>query len=291
MTLGEWLGTWLELYVDPAKLAENTKKCYHRAVRAVPCELSSIQLEQLSAIDVRRWLLQVARETPRAAQLDRVVLGRALKIAGKLRLCPAGLLDADTCPQIDHTARKAVVLNSDQMRAYMAAARTSCCAPVLLFCCIGLRRGEAWGVRWEDIDLRAGTVAVVGQRIGSRKVPLKSKASRRVLALPPLILNVLRRWPVNLSGWVCDCPLHVVYREHAAIVEGLLLPAVTLHGLRHSFATLAAMSGEPMKLLQGALGHAKFQLTADLYADHLPVISAVSSRIFGAGHDWKSCVG
>ena len=55
---------------------------------------------------------------------------------------------------------------------------------------------------------------------------------------------------------------------------------MTLHGLRHSFATAAVQQGVPIKVLQAALGHAKYQLTADLYADHLPERSTVSRSVF-----------
>lgn len=286
MNLGEWLSTWLELYVDPSSLAKNTKSCYHRAVRAVPEALAAQPLEQLSPLDLRRWLLLIAKTTPRAAQLDRVMLSRALTVAGKLGLCRPGLIDRDVCPQIVHTPRKAAVLTAEQLHRYMAAAARTEAAAVLLLCCCGCRRGEAMGARWEDLDLAAGVLSISVQRQDHDALPLKTAASRRRIALPAAVLSTLRALPRPIGGgWVCGCSQQTVYRCHrkALAVEGL--PSVTLHGLRHTVATLAAISGEPIKAIQVALGHAHFAVTADLYADHLPAVCG------SLAHDWKSCEG
>lgn len=96
MYLGDWLDTWLELYVDSSGLAESTIACYHRAVRAVPTDLKSHDLAKLTALDLMPWLVNVAKTTPRAAQLDRVMLCKALRVAYKLGLCPGCILSRHT---------------------------------------------------------------------------------------------------------------------------------------------------------------------------------------------------
>lgn len=285
MTLGEWLENWLELYVYPADLAENTKKCYTRSVKAVPQGLSSMSLRELSPLDLRRWLLQVAKEHPRAAQLDRVMLHRALTLAAKAGEASPALCDADLLPKIKHKAAKAAVLDRDQLMAYLsAAANTKDGVPLMLMAC-GLRRSEALGARWEALDLAAGTLAVVGQRLpGSDDLaPLKTAASYRVIELPPQVTVILRRMPRPIGGgWLCTAASRTMYKVHKRVLRSADLPHVTLHGLRHSFATAAVQQGVPIKILQAALGHARYQLTADLYADHLPSVSTVSRSVYSA---------
>lgn len=285
MTLGEWLSTWMELYVWPADLADNTKRCYNRAVRAVPPTLWSTPLQELSPLILRRWLLQVAEVHPRAAQLDRVMLHKALSIAAKAGEASPVLCDAELLPQIKHKAAKAAVLDAGQLRAYLiAAANARNGVPLMLMAC-GLRRSEALGARWEALDLSAGTLAIVGQRLPGSDVlsPLKSAAAYRVIELPPQVTVILRRMPRPIGGgWLCDVSSWAVYRLHEQLLAAGDLPKISLHGLRHSFATAAVQQGVPIKILQGALGHAKYQLTADLYADHLPPVSHVSRSIFTA---------
>jgi integrase len=61
---------------------------------------------------------------------------------------------------------------------------------------VGLRQGEALGLRWQDVDLEGGTVRVGNQlqRVNGqlRLVPVKTARSRRSLLLPVSTLGVLR---------------------------------------------------------------------------------------------------
>lgn len=283
MLLGDWLEKWLEMYVDPSTLAQSTKACYHRAVDAVPTDIRQRDLSSISALDILPWLLDVARVHPRAAQLDRVMLSRALTIAAKLKLCDPGIIDPDTCPKPAHQPAKAQVMTRAQFAVYTEAAARTDVAPALLFCCCGLRRGEALGVRWEDLNLAEGTLMIRGQRLrqkdGYLYRPLKSASSYRQLQLPGSLVQLLRSWPRSLSGWVCDTTPEHLQTVHRKTIKAQSLPHVTLHGLRHTFATLTVMNGISMKRLQGALGHAKYSITADLYADHLPPLSTVPFEV------------
>lgn len=48
------------------------------------------------------------------------------------------------------------------------------------------------------------------------------------------------------------------------------LPRITLHGLRHSAATLLLSMGVPLKVIQEILGHSSYSITADIYTGVLP---------------------
>lgn len=282
MMLGEWLDTWLTLYIDPSSLAKNTKACYHRAVRAVPEGIRQVELASLTALDILPWILEVARTHPRAAQLDHITLVMALRTAAKLRLCPDLILDKDTLPKPVHAPAKALILSHEQLISYARCAASTDTAPVLLFCCCGLRRAEARGMRWDAVDLDDGIITVAGQRHGASQelAPLKTAHAYRRLMLPADVADLLRRWPRSISGWVCDASERHVYDDHHRVLSLLGLPPVTLHGLRHSIATAAVLGGVPVKVLQGALGHANYAITADLYADHLPSVSKVVGQVW-----------
>jgi integrase len=126
----------------------------------------------------------------------------------------------------------------------------------------GLRRGEAAGLRWSDLDLDAGTLTVAGQlqQLGGRLVagPPKSDAGRRVIALDKTTITALRehrirqragraaagtRWAE--TGYVFTTVTGTAFRPDrmtrlsAKLVAASGLPPVTLHGLRHGAATLA----------------------------------------------------
>ena len=283
MIVSDWLDTWMELYVYPAKLAPSTVAMYNRAVHAVPPWLGDTQLEQLTVIQLQRWLVQVAREYPRAAQLDRVMLMRALRCASKAGLAPALILDHDTLPKPVHAPKEAVVLALDEVRRYLAEAKTSTCYPLLCFCLCGLRRGEALGVRWDDITPDGVmTIRRQRQRVNGAYVtrPLKTSHSQRQILLPDMILDTLSVWPRSISGWIVDATPEQLQHAHVRVVQRAGVAPVTLHGLRHTFAAQAAMQGVAMKQLQVAMGHSKIALTADLYADHLSPLSGVQRQVW-----------
>lgn len=286
MTVAVWLEMWYNTYVLPCgSLAPSTKAMYRRAIAAVPAWLGVMPLnEQLLPLHLVRWLNEVAQATPRAAQLDRVMISRALRVAGKLGLCRHDLVDADTVPKPCHAPKKAVVLDLDQCRAYAHAARESDTYPLLMLCLCGLRRGEALGARWQDLDGALLRIRRQRQRINGSYAtrPLKSDHSQRALLLPAWLVADLGAWPRTITGWIVDTTPEHLHREHKRIVAAAALPPVTLHGLRHTFATQAAAGGLGMKQLQVAMGHSKMALTADLYADHLSPLSDLPSLVWQA---------
>lgn len=70
-------------------------------------------------------------------------------------------------------------------------------------------------------------------------------------------------------------------------LEAAGLPAIRLHDLRHTFATLALEQGVPMKAVQSALGHSTVAVTMDVYGHITPAmqdaVAETMDRLFGAG--------
>jgi hypothetical protein len=80
-------------------------------------------------------------------------------------------------------------------------------------------------------------------------------------------------------------PEHVTKR-FARLVRDAGLPPITLHGVRHSYATAALAAGEPLKVVSERLGHASTSITANLYQHVLPSMdertaNAVANLILG----------
>jgi len=157
----------------------------------------------------------------------------------------------------------------------------------------GLRRGEAAGLRWADLDLEHHQLAIVRARTTAGYTvfegPPKSAASSRTVALDRRTVAVLRehacrqrreraaaggRW--RDSGYVFTnrhgSPLHPGFLTHriAALAAAAGLPPVRLHDLRHGAATLAHLAGTDLKTIQDQLGHSSIVLTADTYTSVLP---------------------
>ena len=272
MLMEAYLDSFVDTFVVPFR-KPNTVKCYQRAFRTLPRGILSADLQELNGLMLQAALNSKASKHPRAAQLQHACLSVAMKKAVELGFVQKSPMTGTIRPL--HTAARAVVLTPAQLSAYIRRARGEPCYLLLLLMAVcGLRRGEALGLQWRDIDLASGVLRIHQQRIrihhGYQLQPLKSRASVRVLPIGGPLARELSGIRVrSMSGFVFDTTPETLRKAHLRVLGAEGLPPVTLHGLRHSMATLAAAQGCPMKVLQGILGHSKYDLTANLYADHL----------------------
>jgi integrase len=168
----------------------------------------------------------------------------------------------------------------------------------------GLRRGEAVGLRWPNVDLDHETVIVCEQivQLGWQTLQTSPKAgSDRVVALDSWTTEVLRLHRkvqaeqlrvLGLTpeevGWVFTRvdgrPLHPNYATvHLAdLIKAADLPPIRLHDLRHGAATLALAGGADIKVVQAMLGHSSITLTADTYTSVLPQVARAAAEAAAA---------
>jgi integrase len=158
----------------------------------------------------------------------------------------------------------------------------------------GMRRSELCGLRWEHVDLVASRLSVVStlQRIaglGLVEGRPKTRRSRRSIRLPPYaisLLHIIRGHQLEQqlaigemwqnSGYVLTQedgrPMNPikVSQEFTAIVRKAGLPHLSLHGLRHAFATHMLSLGVNPKVVSEWLGHSSIAVTMDTYSHVLP---------------------
>lgn len=156
----------------------------------------------------------------------------------------------------------------------------------------GLRPGEAAGIRWDAIDLDAGTIAIRSavRTVNRRPVvvdELKTTKSRRTVAVPAFIIDMLRRHRTTqaterLAATRWDDPTLVfatrngtplsasnVRRELDRITAAAGIPAVTPNGLRHSAASIMSDAGMPLEDIADVLGHTNTRMLQATYRHQL----------------------
>jgi integrase len=159
----------------------------------------------------------------------------------------------------------------------------------------GMRRGEAAGLRWVDVDLKSARISVCQARVTvGYKVQLSEPKTRRVrrsIALDGGTVSVLRHWKGGQArerlewgpawtntGYVFTredgLPYHPdrVTKLFEEAVERLNLPRIRLHDLRHTHATIALSAGVHPKVVSERLGHANISITLDTYSHAVPAL-------------------
>ena len=152
----------------------------------------------------------------------------------------------------------------------------------------GLRRGEAIGLRWEDVDLDGRCLFIVQQITEVRGKSLvgtpKTKRGARLVPIDDDTVAMLRRHregqEIERVAWgpawndaqlvftrENGLPLRPEYatRHFQALAGAAGLPPIRLHDLRHTNASLALAAGVEMKVVSERLGHSQISVTADLY--------------------------
>ena len=259
MTLNEYLGLWMDTYIAP-KRARNTASAYRYALAHLSPEILARELAAVDPLRLQREINQLAATYERQAQLLfvalRAALGRAVRL-GLIERSPMAMVEKP-----EHEKREIVVLTPEEAAAYMREAHESGSRLLVLMLCLGLRRNEARGLRCGDLDAD-GVLHVRFQRTRDGLSALKTRASRRDLPVP----EPLRPFFDGPAGeYVADLSETQLRRQHLRTLAAAGIDApVTLHGLRHTCATMAIMDGVQMATVQHLLGHAHFAVTADTY--------------------------
>lgn len=157
----------------------------------------------------------------------------------------------------------------------------------------GLRASELRGLRWRDVDFKAGELHVRQRADRYREMGSpKSRAGGRNVPLPPGVIQSLREWklrcPKTESGLVFPTKSGKVWNHKNVIREALdpaqisakLVvdgkPKYSMHGLRHFFASWCINRRSdggrelPLKVVQGLMGHSSIGVTGDVYGHLFP---------------------
>lgn len=296
-TVGQFLDRWLTDVAKP-KLRPKTYHSYAALVRLhLKPALGHVQLAKLEPVQVQAMMNAKLESglSPRTVQYLRAVLRRAIGQALKWGLVARNVVTLTDPPRV--TRPEMQTLTPPQARVFLDAVRSDRLeALYAVALAMGLRQGEALGLRWQDVDLDAGVlrVRVALQRVRGDEPRLaepKTRQSRRSLPLPPAVAAQLRAHRTRQleerliagPGWegerwdlvFCTAlgrPLdarHVVY-SFKRYLRRAALPDIRFHDLRHSCASLLLAQNVHPRVVMELLGHSTITLTMNTYSHVLP---------------------
>jgi integrase len=232
--------------------------------------------------------------TPRMVQHIHATLRVALAQAEKWGTIPRNIATLVDAPRVPHNQMR--LFAPQQARQFLEAVREDRLEALYsVAMALGLRQGEALGLRWVDVDLDAGALSVNNalQRIAGKLqlVETKRDRSRRTITLPRVCLTALWKhrarqeeerqaadetWKATgfvfttSIGTPLDGPT-VTHRFQKALKKAGL-PHMRFHDLRHTCATLLLAQGVHPRLVMEILGHSQIAVTMNTYSHVIPAM-------------------
>jgi integrase len=324
LTVADYMSYWLEHIAEPS-IRRTTYATYEGDVRLhiIP-GIGKRKLKSLQAAHIRTWLNELrttcqccahgrdaARQSPRCCakpgpQCCKSALS-ASSIRHVLRVLRAALQDAVDEEMLSRNVARLVQLRvtddrrvrsftrDEALRFLQAAEHHRLYALWAVALSMGLRRGEALGLAWADVDLDGGrlTVRQALHRVDGqlRLDPVKTDASVAVLPIPAPLVSILtahrrrqREERIAAGSDWHDTGL-VFTTAHGGFIEPrnanrmfhnvcakANVPQLRVHDLRHSCATLLFTMGVQPATVQRILRHSSITVTTGTYVE---VIEAV----------------
>lgn len=277
--LDAYLTAWVDSLVD---LTPNTRINCRNALKPARDSLGAIPLNKLTPAAVEAFNIERAREghKPTAIYNTYRILKRALRKAHLQGLIPENPCDRIKTPRAPR--HELTTWTREHMQTFLTAHRADdLWGDLWCFMCeTWVRAGEVAALRWDDIDLVAGTVSI--NRSVTRTDELKwiestpkTESSRRTIAMSPQLVAILttrnaRRdddsnalvFPNTSGGYLKSQTISKVLKRACVSCD---VPVLHPHELRHNGGSIAYMDGIDIKAISERMGHANISITLEIY--------------------------
>lgn len=304
--------TWkevAELFLESKErsgIKRTTLQDYRQCLRYCAC-WNNTEIAHLSTHHIERLLSQLAKGTsghkPLGAKTLRNHFGtikQILKYALQLEIIDRNVAERLKAPAVKSAPPKA--MSKEQLSRFLKILEGDRLEALfwIIFGC-GLRKGEAVGLQWSDVDLETGS-ATIRRRIARLNDGVdidtpKSRAGQRTVQIPQKALRKLLAWReqqavekkladdrwvegnwVFTSKWGKWVEPRFINKHLSDVLKKAGADHVTIHQLRHTFCTLLLSQGVPIKDVQEIAGHSRPSVTLNMYYTSLPGASGRVSK-------------
>lgn len=277
----------LERYRDTLSvkgIRDTTMRGYVICEKRINKVLGNIQANNLTTYQVDAFISSMAKSGLASKTIKNTIsyLSSAYKHGIKTQMVNSNPCEMSTLPKM--VAADIKIIEKDKLPEFVSALDEAmldfkvCCELALY---MGLRRSEVMGLTEEDINVNNHTLSINKTRhiVNGKSViqPTKTERSNRTLAIPaPLLEDIVElieehhgnsynntnyliqlfgepMKPDRINDW-----LRKFSHEHGF--------DVTMHGLRHTFASMLNASGEfDIAEISSVLGHSNINTTLGIY--------------------------
>lgn len=287
-TFEEVANLWLESYETTVKPTtyQNTRKYLNILIKDY---FSDIRIESISVSMMQQIVLKLSKRYT-AYSLYLSVVNRVFKFAMSLGIVQANPVDRIIRPKQQPPKSEKIALTKEELNQFLTLAKEHA-RPVLYaawhtLAYTGLRKGELLGLEWSDIDLDNKVISVQHNLVmvnGKYRIQSpKTRKSIRKITIDDTTASVLKSWKLEQKKLFFKNGVknsNIVFsgssgeyldKSHFRVslkkfLKRYDLPAITVHGLRHTHASLLFEAGVEPKTISDRLGHANIQTTLDMY--------------------------
>lgn len=302
------VGELVQSYIDMQRikgLKETSLRGYESYAKRLNLAFKGIDAKELTPYQIERFIATAVKGDPKSGYPKKAspktiknivsLLNSVYKMAVRNKMLTYNPCDAVTMPKQKKTEK--VILTKEQIPLFLDALEDTTqdlkvVYELALFC--GLRRSEIMGLMNSDVNVLWKTISVkrTRHRINRQDViqDTKTEQSRAIISVPPFVMSdIVILMKQHEEDPYIENPFLIQYaaqpmrpdyakRQIKRFTVEHGLPDVTLHGLRHTYASMLNASGEfDIAEISAALRHSNIGTTLNIYT-HLFEDATKSSR-------------
>lgn len=292
---GELLNDWMQLYKTTVK-PSSYSVVKDKVRKYIMPFFGNMLVSKISLQQCQAFTNKVYNITPSVANFINGIVKRVLDYAIRLGLRDNNpmlyVIKPKKQPNIHDFNQHPNFYDRKELTMFLNAAKDTGLKQYTLFRLLafsGVRIGELSALTWQDLNFKTSklTINKTLTKVDTKKTiqAPKSKASNRVISLDGETMKILKSWQLEqrknflklgvntlgkdqlifsnrVNGFLTN---YVVRRWMLNIAKAANLPAITLHGFRHTHASLLFASGVNAKQVQQRLGHSNINTTLNIY--------------------------
>lgn len=288
LTIGKFLNSWLNTHVATTK-AKSTHQSYKIVTdKYIAPMLGKINITDINALHVTEWVhaMETAGTGRQTMRRCFAVLSSCMSHAVRL-----SLVASNPCSPVDRPKvkeKEIIPFSEDEVRVILNYQKTKrLYALYVLAFSTGMRQGEIFGLRVEDVDIRHKLIRVSrssSEASGQHLKETKTSAGKRTVPLTDTALNAVQsriqaasEEGTLKSGYLFTSQRGTILRQSnfrnrhwKPLLERLMINYRGFHHARHTAATEMLRRGVQIKVVSTILGHGNIETTLRIYSHWIP---------------------